>query len=99
MLRWMIFTSKCGHGKQCPPSSRCPGIKRAGNLFQDFLLGGAAGGRLVFGFESSGQIGPKIRYNLCDKVNFVGVLKEVPTPFYTVGLIHIHNSHILYQPA
>ena len=65
----------------------------------DFLLGGAAGGRLVFSFESSGQVGPKIRYNLCDKVNFVGVLKEVPTPFYTVGLIHIHNSHILYQPA
>ncbi|KAA8500927.1 hypothetical protein FNY66_10765 [Mediterraneibacter catenae] len=54
----MIFTSKCGHGKQCPPFSRRPGIKRAGNLFQDFLLGGAAGGRLVFSFESSGQVGP-----------------------------------------
>jgi len=24
----------------------------------DFLLGGAAGGRLVFSFESSGQVGP-----------------------------------------
>jgi hypothetical protein len=56
----MIFTSKCGHGKQCPPFSRRPGIKRAGNLFQDFLLGGAAGGRLVFSFESSGQDGPMI---------------------------------------
>jgi len=40
----MIFTSKCGHGKSCPPFSRRPGKKRAGNLFQDFLLGGAAGG-------------------------------------------------------
>src|SRR5699024_11328262 len=38
--------------------SRCPGIKRAGNLFQDFLLGGAAGGWLVFSFESSDQGGP-----------------------------------------
>jgi len=56
----MIFTSKCGHGKSCPPFSRRPGKKRAGNLFQDFLLGGAAGGRLVFGFESSGQDGPMI---------------------------------------
>ncbi|MZH54265.1 hypothetical protein GT664_00520 [[Clostridium] innocuum] len=56
----MIFTSKCGHGKQCPPFSRRPGIKRAGNLFQDFLLGGAAGGRLVFSFESSGHVGPKM---------------------------------------
>jgi len=54
----MIFTSKCGHGKSCPPFSRRPGKKRAGNLFQDFLLGGAAGGRLVFSFESSGQVGP-----------------------------------------
>lgn len=35
--------------------SRRPGIKRAGNLFQDFLLGIAAGGRLVFSFESLGQ--------------------------------------------
>ncbi|RHV85890.1 hypothetical protein DXA97_14945 [Clostridium sp. OF09-36] len=57
----MIFTSKCGHGKSCPPFSRRPG-KRAGNLFQDFLLGGAAGGRLVFSFESSGQVGPMMGY-------------------------------------
>ena len=35
--------------------------KKAGNLFQDFLLGGAAGGRLVFSFESSGQGGPMDR--------------------------------------
>ena len=32
--------------------------RKAGNLFQDFLPGGAAGGRLVFSFESSGQGGP-----------------------------------------
>ena len=54
----MIFTSKCGHGKSRPPFSRRPGIKRAGNLFQDFLLGGAAGGWRLFSFESSGQGGP-----------------------------------------
>ena len=33
-------------------------IERAGNHFSDFLLGGAAGGRLVFSFESSDQVGP-----------------------------------------
>ena len=32
------------HDGLWPPFSRRPGIKRAGNLFQDFLLGGAAGG-------------------------------------------------------
>ena len=37
------------------------GIRKAGNLFQDFLLGGAAGGRLVFSFESSGQGGPMMK--------------------------------------
>ena len=61
----MIFTSKCGHGKQCPPFSRHPGIKRAGNLFQDFLLDGAAGGRLVFSFESSGQMIGQMKCYLC----------------------------------
>ena len=50
----------CIRDRSCPPFSRRPGKKRAGNLFQDFLLGGAAGGRLVFGFESSGQDGPMI---------------------------------------
>ena len=34
------------------------GKRKAGNLFQDFLLGGAAGGRLVFSFESLGQVDP-----------------------------------------
>jgi len=29
--------------------------------FSDFLLGGAAGGRLVFSFESSGQGGPMMK--------------------------------------
>jgi hypothetical protein len=28
----------------------------------NFLLGGAVGGRLVFSFESSGQVGPMIEY-------------------------------------
>ncbi|ATO98847.1 hypothetical protein CG447_02340 [Faecalibacterium duncaniae] len=45
-------------GREQQLFSRRPGIKRAGNLFQDFLLDGAAGGRLVFSFESSGQGGP-----------------------------------------
>ena len=66
----MIFTSKCGHGKSRPPFSRCPGIKRAGNLFQDFLLGGAAGGRLVFSFESSGQAGSMINSSINEKLFF-----------------------------
>lgn len=39
-------------------SPRCWGKKRAGNLSKDFLLGGAASGRRVFSFESSGQVGP-----------------------------------------
>ena len=34
----------------------------------DFLLGGAAGGRLVFSFESSGQGGPMMKYNICMKI-------------------------------
>lgn len=42
-----------------PPFSRYPGIEKAGNLIKDFLLGGAAGGRLVFSCEGSGQGGPK----------------------------------------
>ena len=39
------------------------GAEKAG-AFSDFLLGGAAGGRLVFSFESSGQGGPmdEIKY-------------------------------------
>jgi len=36
------------------------GIRKAGNLFQDFLLGGAAGGRLIFSFESSCCVGQKM---------------------------------------
>ena len=32
--------------------------KKSRKPFKDFLLGGAAGGRLVFSFESSGQVGP-----------------------------------------
>jgi len=42
-----------------PPFSRYPGIEKAGNLIKDFLLGGAAGGRLVFSFKGSGQHGPR----------------------------------------
>ena len=45
--------------RKSPPFSRCPGKEKAGNLIIDFLFGGAADGRLVFGFESSGQRGPK----------------------------------------
>lgn len=36
------------------------GYKKSRKLLKDFLLGGAAGGRLVFSFENSGQGGPKI---------------------------------------
>ncbi|MFR7317499.1 hypothetical protein [Hominenteromicrobium sp.] len=42
-----------------PPFSRRPGKEKAGNRIKDFLLGGAAGGRLVFSCKSSGQRGPK----------------------------------------
>ena len=38
-------------------------IQKGVVLCQDFLLGGAAGGRLVFSFESSGQGGP-IKWDL-----------------------------------
>ena len=40
------------------PLSRRPGKEKSRKPFHDFLLGGAAGGRLVFSFESSGQGGP-----------------------------------------
>jgi hypothetical protein len=33
-------------------------IQEKQETVSDFLLGGAAGGRLVFSFESSGQVGP-----------------------------------------
>ena len=36
--------------------------KKSRKPFNDFLLGGAAGGRLVFSFESSGQVGPMMGY-------------------------------------
>ncbi len=45
------------------PSFLKNGIRKAGNLFKDFLLGSAAGGRLVFSFESLDQIDP-MGYNL-----------------------------------
>ena len=51
-----IFTKR----NQCTVSQH-PGKEKAENLFQDFLLGGAAGGRLVFSFESSGQGGPMMK--------------------------------------
>ena len=37
-----------------------PGVraKKKQETVSDFLPGGAAGGRLVFSFESSGQVGP-----------------------------------------
>lgn len=38
-----------------------PGNKKSRKPFNDFLLGCAAGGRLVFSFESSGQGGPMDR--------------------------------------
>ena len=33
-------------------------VKEKQETVSDFLLGGATGGRLVFSFESSGQVGP-----------------------------------------
>ena len=43
------------------PISAAPGFHVGVSASGDFLLGGAAGGQLVFSFESSGQGGPKIR--------------------------------------
>ena len=37
------------------------GAEKKQETFSDFLLGGAAGGRLVFSFESSGQGGPMMK--------------------------------------
>lgn len=42
---------------------QCPGIKRAGNLFQDFLLGGAAGGRAA-GIQFLSEMTSLINKNL-----------------------------------
>ena len=53
-----IFTKR----NQCTVSQH-PGKEKAGNLSQDFLPDGAAGGRLVFSFESLDQIDP-MGYNL-----------------------------------
>ena len=52
-----IFTKR----NQCTVSQH-PGKEKAGNLSQDFLLRGGAGGRLVFSFESSGQGCPMMGY-------------------------------------
>jgi len=38
------------------------GQRKSRKPFHDFLLGGAADGRLVFSFESSGQGGPMMGY-------------------------------------
>jgi hypothetical protein len=49
-------------------------VKKKQETVSDFLPGGAAGGRLVFSFESSGQIGPmldgSINWNLQDSTIF-----------------------------
>jgi len=37
------------------------GQRKSRKPFHDFLLGGAASGRLVFSFESSDQVGPKMK--------------------------------------
>ena len=37
---------------------------------QDFLLGGAVGGRLVFNFKSSDQVGPMMAKSINNKVKF-----------------------------
>ena len=47
-----------GWGGVLPPHF---GQKKSRRPFSDFLLGGAAGGRLVFSFESSGQGGPMMK--------------------------------------
>ena len=47
-----------GWGGVLPPHL---GQKKKQETFSDFLLGGAAGGRLVFSFESSGQGGPMMK--------------------------------------
>ena len=47
-----------GRGGVLPPHF---GQKKSRRPFSDFLLGGAAGGRLVFSFESSGQGGPMMK--------------------------------------
>lgn len=50
MLRWTILISKCGHGKGVllSPGS---GHEKSRNPIIDFLLGGAAGGRLIFSYK------------------------------------------------
>ena len=40
------------HDGLWPPFSRRPGKEKAGNRIKDFLLGGAAGGRLVFSYQN-----------------------------------------------
>lgn len=63
LLRWTIFRSKCGHGGMTDCGLLSPGVraKKKQETVHDFLLGGAAGGRLVFSFESSGQGGPMMK--------------------------------------
>ena len=59
VIPWFIMplTSRISH---CFGSSPAFGQRKSRKPFHDFLLGGTAGGRLVFSFESSGQGGPKI---------------------------------------
>jgi len=49
------YTGKCG------PASLDTRHKKSSKSFSDLLLSLAAGGRLIFSFESSGQGAPKIK--------------------------------------
>ena len=67
----MIFTSKCGHGGMTDCDLLSPGVraKKKQEPFHDFLLGGAAGGRLVFSFESSSQVDPMMDSTINGKLS------------------------------
>ncbi|MBC8628102.1 hypothetical protein H8712_05650 [Blautia stercoris] len=45
------------------------GQRKSRKPFHDFLLGGAAGGRLVFSFESSSQVDPMMDSTINGKLS------------------------------
>ena len=59
MVAWRIVTSFL-------PAS---GQRKSRKPFHDFLLGGAAGGRLVFSFESSSQVDPMMDSTINGKLS------------------------------
>ena len=81
-----------------PPFSRRPGKEKAGNLIIDFLLGGAAGGRLVFSCKSSGQRGSKGDGAIKEKQSiFLSLKTLLPVPIQFLSMAIRTYSYSVHE--